>query len=108
MLELGPSSAAEHAAVGEECARTGVQVLVTVGRGAEPIAPAARAAGVSQVHATASLEEAEGLLTTLITEGDVVLVKSSNGAGLMHLAERMRSEEHTSELQSRGQLVCRL
>lgn len=93
MLELGPSSAAEHAAVGEECARTGVQVLVTVGRGAEPIAPAARAAGVSQVHATASLEEAEGLLTTLITEGDVVLVKSSNGAGLMHLAERMVAGE---------------
>src|SRR5439155_4169388 len=27
---------------------------------------------------------------------------------LCHTAERKRSEEHTSELQSRGQLVCRL
>ncbi|WP_022916933.1 UDP-N-acetylmuramoyl-tripeptide--D-alanyl-D-alanine ligase [Ruania albidiflava] len=93
MLELGPTSAEEHAAIGVETARTGVQLLVTVGSGAEPIADAARAAGVSQVHATASLEEAEGLLARLITEGDVVLVKSSNGAGLMHLADRLVAGE---------------
>ncbi len=89
MLELGATSTEEHAAIGVESVRTGVQVLVTVGSGAEPIADAARAAGAAQVHATASLEEAEGLLTTLITEGDVVLVKSSNGAGLMRLADHL-------------------
>src|SRR5437870_4721425 len=30
------------------------------------------------------------------------------GAGERHASEVLRSEEHTSELQSRGQLVCRL
>lgn len=89
MLELGEASAEEHAAVGVECARNGVQVLVTVGAGARPIATAASAAGGLDVHSTDNLEEAEHLLATVITEGDVVLVKSSNGAGLVHLADRL-------------------
>ena len=99
MLELGETSAAEHAQVGAECVRTGVQVVVTVGAGAEPIAEGARAAGAESVHSTANLEEAEQLLATLITEGDVVLVKSSNGAGLMRLAERLAA----GEVQGAGQ-----
>ncbi|HIZ38155.1 MAG TPA: UDP-N-acetylmuramoyl-tripeptide--D-alanyl-D-alanine ligase [Candidatus Ruania gallistercoris] len=99
MLELGATSAAEHAEIGAECARTGVQVVVTVGAGAEPIAEGARAAGADSVHSTANLEEAEQLLATLITEGDVVLVKSSNGAGLMRLAERLAA----GEVQGAGQ-----
>src|SRR5439155_1791715 len=37
----------------------------------------------------------------------VVTVKAIPSAGLMPLTN-MRSEEHTSELQSRGHLVCRL
>lgn len=93
MLELGGASAAEHAAVGAECAGTGVQVLVTIGAGADPIAEGARAAGAPAVHRTANLEEAEQLLASLIMEGDVVLVKSSNGAGLMRLAERLAAGE---------------
>ena len=99
MLELGATSAAEHAEVGAESVRTGVQVLVTIGAGADPIVEGARAAGAVSVHRTASLEEAEQLLATLITKGDVVLVKSSNGAGLMRLAERLA----TGRLQGAGQ-----
>ncbi|WP_147916584.1 UDP-N-acetylmuramoyl-tripeptide--D-alanyl-D-alanine ligase [Ruania zhangjianzhongii] len=99
MLELGATSAAEHAEVGAESVRSGVQVLVTIGAGAAPIAEGARAAGAVSVHSTASLEEAEQLLATLITEGDVVLVKSSHGAGLMRLAERLAA----GELQEAGQ-----
>src|SRR5690625_6826214 len=36
-------------------------------------------------------------------EGDTVTIRVKN-----HLKETTRSEEHTTELQSRGQLVCRL
>src|SRR5690606_39915231 len=36
------------------------------------------------------------------------IVDADPGASLDHVAERLRSEEHTSELQSRENLVCRL
>src|SRR5690625_5797019 len=35
-------------------------------------------------------------------------VAVSNGTAALHLGALVRSEEHTSELQSRGHLVCRL
>src|SRR5690625_4357259 len=38
----------------------------------------------------------------------VVLVVQDNGSGIPAEKVTSRSEEHTSELQSRGQLVCRL
>src|SRR5699024_11530465 len=46
-------------------------------------------------------------------EGDNVVIRSENmpwyeGTSLLHHLENVRSEEHTSELQSRFELVCRL
>src|SRR5690625_6020946 len=40
--------------------------------------------------------------------GIIEPVSLLNGDGLRMIVENMRSEEHTSELQSRGHLVCRL
>src|SRR5690625_5686470 len=37
-----------------------------------------------------------------------VLISGARGVGKTVLLAQMRSEEHTSELQSRGHLVCRL
>src|SRR5437870_8569839 len=56
---------------------------------------------------------------TAIVRGDVAAVKAATDAGAaaarrvgelvsVHVIPRPRSEEHTSELQSRGHLVCRL
>src|SRR5437870_9236942 len=42
------------------------------------------------------------------TEGRSHLLLNFGGLGFEALALRFRSEEHTSELQSRGHLVCRL
>src|SRR5690625_6849839 len=56
------------------------------------------------------------LLPANMTPGDepsriwvgLVTARLSNCRALMLIAEPTRSEEHTSELQSRGHLVCRL
>src|SRR5690625_6257647 len=39
---------------------------------------------------------------------DLFIIRKINLAELIHIATLARSEEHTSELQSRGHLVCRL
>src|SRR5690606_41431957 len=43
-----------------------------------------------------------------LTESGYVVDVSNNGVNGCHLALTYRSEEHTSELQSRENLVCRL
>ncbi|MBE6480993.1 MAG: UDP-N-acetylmuramoyl-tripeptide--D-alanyl-D-alanine ligase [Actinomyces ruminicola] len=92
MLELGASSAADHARTGELAAQSGVALLVTVGAGAAPAAAAARAAGVD----TLELPDADAALTALdapdgpLHDGDVVLVKGSNGSGAWRLADHLR------------------
>src|SRR5690625_7075185 len=54
----------------------------------------------------------EALVTLLRLEGDIDVVAAvGTGDAIIPAAIRLRpdrSEEHTSELQSRGQLVCRL
>src|SRR5690625_6423019 len=62
-------------------------------------------------HAVMQAEDLLGNLdgTTLIVCGDTPLITSETYQALLeHHEETGRSEEHTSELQSRGQLVCRL
>src|SRR3712207_8101073 len=54
------------------------------------------------VHGRASFETPEG--RTRVAPGDLIFVE----AGLEHRFVEIRSEEHTSELQSRQYLVCRL
>src|SRR5574339_817356 len=46
--------------------------------------------------------------TTLFRSDDVVKLSRDYERAQQELAEAMRSEEHTSELQSPGDLVCRL
>src|SRR5690625_5449250 len=61
---------------------------------------------VMTLHRPSNVDEEEQL-KTLISE----IVDSSEGVPIIfpvHPRTRKRSEEHTSELQSRGHLVCRL
>src|SRR5690625_6812511 len=46
--------------------------------------------------------------TKMTDSSDAVSEFSSGGHGLIPAPPKNRSEEHTSELQSRGHLVCRL
>lgn len=87
MLELGADSADEHWAAGALAAELGVDVLLSVGQGAAPVAAGFTAAGGRPAYRTADLDEARELLHTLLRAGDVALVKSSNGSGLGRLGD---------------------
>src|SRR2546428_10360662 len=43
-----------------------------------------------------------------LVPGDVLATGTPAGVGQLHGGDMVRSEEHTSELQSRSDLVCRL
>jgi UDP-N-acetylmuramoyl-tripeptide--D-alanyl-D-alanine ligase len=95
MLELGDSSAADHAEVGRHAARIGIDVVVTVGEAAEAIAEGARRTpGWSgEVVASAGREQATDWLRHNVVARDVVLVKASRGAALEHVADRLAEDQ---------------
>lgn len=91
MLELGASSTAEHDLVGRLAVRLNVSHLVAVGPGARAVHSGAQHEGSwgdEAVH-VADVDEALALLRRQLRPGDVVLVKSSNAAGLRALGEQL-------------------
>ncbi|HET8594929.1 MAG TPA: UDP-N-acetylmuramoyl-tripeptide--D-alanyl-D-alanine ligase [Intrasporangium sp.] len=84
MLELGESSAAEHAAIGRYAAELGIDRLVAVGDGARSVgAPE----WVSDTGA------AFDLLRVELEPGDLVLFKSSRDSGLRWLGDRVAGRD---------------
>lgn len=91
MYELGETADDGHREVGAAVAEHAIDVLVTVGAGAEPIAAGARSAagrggwrGMCVV--TAGRDEALDWLRENVRAPDVVLVKASRGLALEHVA----------------------
>ena len=78
MLELGPRERHYHVELGEQAARAGVELLVTVGPLAEAIAERFDGELYSVPDAAAAAE----VVPDLLRSGDVVLVKGSRGVGL--------------------------
>jgi UDP-N-acetylmuramoyl-tripeptide--D-alanyl-D-alanine ligase len=91
MLELGAESAALHEALGREVQRAGIDVLIVVGGGAEPIAAGAIAAGMpaGAVHALPSAAAALELLRAELRAGDHLLCKASRRVGLDRLVDAL-------------------
>lgn len=89
MMELGSLSEMAHFTLGENVARSRVDVLVTVGERSQRIAEGARAEGMSpaSVRPCANAEEASEVLDDLLEPGDVVLVKASRSMGLERIVE---------------------
>ncbi|RNI20256.1 UDP-N-acetylmuramoyl-tripeptide--D-alanyl-D-alanine ligase [Flexivirga caeni] len=92
MRELGNFSEQAHREVGVAAAQTGAGVVIAVGAGAEPIAAAAEAGGVS-VRRVADVEEAHGAVMQLLASSDVILFKSSRDSGLRFLGDRITLEQ---------------
>ncbi|WP_299037313.1 UDP-N-acetylmuramoyl-tripeptide--D-alanyl-D-alanine ligase [uncultured Pseudokineococcus sp.] len=91
MLELGDASTTEHELVGRLAVRLNVSHLVAVGPGARAVHSGAQHEGSwgdEAVH-VADAGEALALLREELRPGDVVLVKSSNAAGLRALGEQL-------------------
>jgi UDP-N-acetylmuramoyl-tripeptide--D-alanyl-D-alanine ligase len=86
MAELGEGAPAFHREIGEEIARSGVAVLVTVGALAKEYV----AAGV-ETRSAADAETAAATVSELLRPGDVVLVKGSRAVGLETVAAKLLS-----------------
>ena len=78
MLELGPSARDFHLELGDEAARGGVELLVTVG----PLAAAMAERFDGEVRSVPDAAAAADLVPELLHPGDVVLVKGSLAVGL--------------------------
>ncbi|MEA9983911.1 UDP-N-acetylmuramoyl-tripeptide--D-alanyl-D-alanine ligase [Subtercola sp. RTI3] len=91
MSELGEFSLAEHDRIGRTIVRLGIERIFVIGEGARALHLAATHEGSwdgeSAFFETA--DEAYALLETELRSGDVVLVKSSNSAGLRFLGDRL-------------------
>ena len=88
MLELGESSAADHARTGELAAQAGAAMLIGIGSTQEAL-EAAGARGVEVVgfdDAATAISQIDALLS----DGDAVLVKGSNGSGAWRLADHLK------------------
>ncbi|TDB76005.1 UDP-N-acetylmuramoyl-tripeptide--D-alanyl-D-alanine ligase [Actinomadura sp. KC216] len=95
MAELGASSAAEHAKIGEHAARRGVAGLVVVGANAAAIADGARQVGswTGECVQVDDVGAAVAALTGRLEPRDVVLVKGSRVAGLERVAAAVLAED---------------
>ena len=88
--------------MGTQAVELGTDIVVAVGAGAAMVAEGAREAAVRandgspldpQVYAVGDAQAAYALLAAKVRPGDVVLVKSSNAAGLRFLGDRVAGRE---------------
>ena len=95
MRELGADSLLEHDALGRLAVRLDVSRLLVVGRGARPPFTGALLEGSFGEEAAfvEDIDQAREWLAAHTEPGDVVLLKSSNGAGLFHLADMLTGGE---------------
>jgi UDP-N-acetylmuramoyl-tripeptide--D-alanyl-D-alanine ligase len=96
MLELGDRAFDLHASVGRAAADARVDILLAVGgHAAAALADAAVAAGMPNdaVHYFTTSAEAADAAATIVTAGDVVLVKGSRGVRTDVVVERLKAEQ---------------
>jgi UDP-N-acetylmuramoyl-tripeptide--D-alanyl-D-alanine ligase len=91
MAELGESSRAAHAEVGQRAAEFHLDQLFTVGRHAGEIATAARRSGLRTVVEISEVETAVHAVREFARPGDVVLVKASRAMRLERITEALRT-----------------
>lgn len=91
MSELGEAAGEEHDRVGLQAVRLRIERIVVVGRDARRLFLAAIGEGSWDGEAVffETSDEAYDYLMTELRDGDRVLVKSSNSAGLRHLGDRL-------------------
>jgi UDP-N-acetylmuramoyl-tripeptide--D-alanyl-D-alanine ligase len=97
MAELGPDSAAEHAAIGRYAVELGTARVVATGPAATGILDGARQAtsGQAEVTAVADTAAAAALLAAQLAPGDVVLVKGSKVAHMEMITVALLTEAST-------------
>ncbi|BDZ43843.1 UDP-N-acetylmuramoyl-tripeptide--D-alanyl-D-alanine ligase [Paraoerskovia sediminicola] len=91
MRELGDASREAHEAIGRLVVRLNIKLLVVVGEGASALLDGATQEGSwgDEVVLVPDVDAAATLLAGELTDGDVVLVKASNGSGLWRLGDTL-------------------
>ena len=91
MAELGDFADEEHDRIGRLVVRLNIQKLIVVGHAARHIHNAASHEGSwdGESVLVADVDEAYDVLRDELRDGDIVLVKSSNSAGLRLLGDRL-------------------
>ena len=89
MLELGDESRHEHDVLGRIAVRMNIKKLLVIGWGAKLAYNSAVLEGSwgDEAYFVETIEEARSQLAEQLLPGDIVLFKSSNGAGLRHLGD---------------------
>lgn len=82
MLELGHVAVAAHRKVGRQAAEAGVACVITLGEMGREIAAGAKDAGLEQVYACDTHQQAADRLKALLKPGDTVLFKGSRGMAM--------------------------
>jgi UDP-N-acetylmuramoyl-tripeptide--D-alanyl-D-alanine ligase len=91
MLELGPSEAEAHRALGENVAQSGAALFVAVGPLSRLAAESARAAGVPEVRHFHDSAAAAAWTAGAVRPGDLILVKGSRGIAMERVVEALRT-----------------
>lgn len=91
MRELGTDAVAEHDGIGRLVVRLNIDKLLTIGTGTRALHSGAYQEGSwgEEVSHVDTIGDAREWLTEELRRGDIVLLKSSNGAGLAQLAEQL-------------------
>lgn len=87
MLELGEYSEKLHKDVGTEVYNNKIDILITVGKLAKYIAKKAKELGTKEIYECVNNAEAANILKQKIKEGDLILLKASNGMNFGEILE---------------------
>lgn len=104
MLELGPSAAELHHAVGAEIAARGIDLLVLVGELAKAAGAGALEAGMAPARVVhyADTAQAAAQVDALLARGDVVLLKASRAMRFERIVEALAAARGSAEANSSG------
>jgi UDP-N-acetylmuramoyl-tripeptide--D-alanyl-D-alanine ligase len=91
MLELGHGAKEAHFELGRHTQHFGINELVAIGEFAEDMVAGALAEGIghSHTHVYANREPVAAFLKECLKEGDLALIKGSNGLALWKIAEEL-------------------
>ncbi len=105
MRELGAAATAAHRELGRYAAELGFSAIAAVGDEARNVALAAREGGAAEVREFGRAEDAGAWLASWVGEGDVVLVKGSQGVRLEKTAAALLENPRDRALLARQEGV---
>ena len=98
IMELGSYEEEGHLSVGRYVAAKGIDILIAIGKNAKYYAKGALEAGGSiKVSHYDTKEEALPNVLSIISPGDILLIKGSNATGMAAFAQELRKARQTGE-----------